>query len=176
MARRFPSSLNSPAGTRTAAESGRGRRSAAEPIKARREGWCRAKPGGEVDGVGHVSGAAQPREGETVSLRARPFDEPGTFRVSGLSAQSAADRQGHRAALRNTEGLSFAKRAGSRVEPVRTGAPGQPRTTSADPRRGRRDPVSCRLLGAGGVALASVVAQDPSRRWELNAPVARAAP
>ena len=76
-----------------------------------------------MDGVGQaVSGAAQFREGEDCVLFLEPApDEPGTFRVSGLSAGKVllTEWQGHRAALRNTEGLSFAKRAGSRVEPVR---------------------------------------------------------
>jgi hypothetical protein len=82
------------------------------------------QPGGEVDGIGQqVSGAARFREGEDclLFLEAAP-DEPGTWRTSGLSAGKVELRDwlGQRAALRNTDGIAFARPGAGRVEAVRS--------------------------------------------------------
>lgn len=82
------------------------------------------QPGGEVDGIGQaVSGAAQFREGEDCVLFLEPApDERTAYRVSGLSAGKIELRDwlGQPAAVRNTEGISFARPGGGRVEPVRS--------------------------------------------------------
>lgn len=82
------------------------------------------QPGGEVEGIGQaVSGAAQFREGEDcVLFLEKAPDEPGAWRPSGLSAGKVELRewQGQPAALRNTEGLSFARPAAGKVEVVRS--------------------------------------------------------
>lgn len=82
------------------------------------------QPGGEVGGIGQqVAGAATFREGEDCVLFLEPApDEPGAFRVSGLSAGKVllTSWLGQPAALRDTSGLSFARPGGGRVEPVRS--------------------------------------------------------
>lgn len=104
-----------------------------DPIKGKTGAIVLVKqPGGEVDGIGQaVSGAAQFREGEdcVLFLEVAP-DERTAFRVSGLSAGKVEirDWQGQTSAVRNTEGISFARPGGARVEAVRSpellGSPG----------------------------------------------------
>lgn len=94
-----------------------------DSIKGKPRGLVLVKqPGGELDGIGQqVSGAAQFREGEDCVLFLEPSpDEAGTFRVSGLSAGKVflTQWQGQDAALRSTEGLSFVRPTGGKVEPI----------------------------------------------------------
>ncbi len=82
------------------------------------------QPGGEVDGIGQaVAGTARFVEGEDCVLFLEPApDEPTTFRTTGLSAGKVliADWRGQSAALRNTDGISFAAPTGKKVELVRS--------------------------------------------------------
>lgn len=80
------------------------------------------QPGGEVDGIGQaVAGTATFREGEDCVLFLEPSpDEVTAFQPTGLAAGKVtiADWQGQPAALRNTDGLSFAAPSGKKVEIV----------------------------------------------------------
>jgi hypothetical protein len=82
------------------------------------------QPGGEVDGIGQaVAGTATFHEGEDCVLFLEPApDEPTTFRVSGLSAGKVLLTQwrGQSAAVRDTEGISFAAPAGRKVSVVKS--------------------------------------------------------
>lgn len=83
------------------------------------------QPGGEVGDQGQaVAGTAQFREGEDCVLFLEPaIDEPGAFRVSGMSAGKVAllaDWHGKPAALRTTDGIAFAVPAGKKVAPVQS--------------------------------------------------------
>jgi hypothetical protein len=96
-----------------------------DPIKGKPGAVVLVKqPGGEVENIGQtVAGAAQFKEGEecVLFLEAAP-DEKGAFAVSGLSAGkiSLTSWQGQPAAIRNTDGISFARPGSGRVEPVRS--------------------------------------------------------
>lgn len=81
------------------------------------------QPGGEVGGMGQtVAGAAEFREGEDCVLLLWPAgDERGAYLVYGMSAGKIAllaDWQGKPAALRSTDGLTFAVPSGAKVQPV----------------------------------------------------------
>lgn len=96
-----------------------------DPIKGKPGAVVLVKqPGGEVGPIGQtVAGAAQFREGEECVLFLEPApDEPGAWAVSGLAAGKVAltQWQGQPAAIRNTDGISFARPGGGRVEAVRS--------------------------------------------------------
>ena len=82
------------------------------------------QPGGEVEGIGQaVAGTASFREGEDCVLFLEPApDEPTTFRVSGLAAGKVllTDWRGQPAAVRNTDGISFAAPSGKTVSVVKS--------------------------------------------------------
>lgn len=91
-----------------------------DPIKGKPGPLVLVKqPGGELDGIGQaVSGAATFREGDDCVLFLEPAPhETGAFMVSGMAAGKVLMTQwkGLPAAVRDTQGLEFARPAGGGV-------------------------------------------------------------